>query len=276
MMRSKLNPLQQELANLPGTGPHPDFDILTAFAEGKLLARERDEVLAHLSACAACRELLSTAAAAQQQPVTELKPYLVARPTPPPLKTWLPWVSIAATILVACATVLFYKYKVDFSGHTTVAEKNSASGSSSIPPTPAPDHHAATPAQPTALSAAGSGSQASQVSDIPATRPHWRINNAGQPERSYDGGSWQAVLPDEKSKMRVISVFDADVWIGGENTTLYHSPDNGLTWKQVNLPQKNGREHAITHIHFQSAQAGKVEAADGTSWSTVNAGVTWE
>jgi hypothetical protein len=43
----------------PGTaGPHPDADLLTAFAEHALAARERDHVLEHLARCADCREVV--------------------------------------------------------------------------------------------------------------------------------------------------------------------------------------------------------------------------
>jgi hypothetical protein len=39
-------------------GAHPDADLLTAFAEHSLAARERDRVLEHLARCADCREVV--------------------------------------------------------------------------------------------------------------------------------------------------------------------------------------------------------------------------
>lgn len=42
-------------------GGHPDADILTAFAERSLLEQERKNVLAHIAACAECREIVSLA-----------------------------------------------------------------------------------------------------------------------------------------------------------------------------------------------------------------------
>ena len=48
-------------AGLPtGTGPegpHPDPDVLTAFAEQALSAAEREGVLQHLARCGDCREI---------------------------------------------------------------------------------------------------------------------------------------------------------------------------------------------------------------------------
>jgi photosystem II stability/assembly factor-like uncharacterized protein len=96
----------------------------------------------------------------------------------------------------------------------------------------------------------------------------------GQAQRSYGFGTWQAVLPDEK--MRVVTVFGNDVWIGGEHQRLYHSSDNGTTWNSITLPAKDTGEHAITHVRFQTAQDGTVEAEDGSSWTTADGGKTWK
>jgi len=108
-----------------------------------------------------------------------------------------------------------------------------------------------------------------------AARPHWRINDMGQVERSFGDDVWQGVLPQEQSKMRVVSVFAGDVWIGGEHSRLYHSADNGTTWKLIALPSKDVRDHSIAHIHFQTAQSGTVESDDGTVWTTSDGGTTW-
>ncbi len=116
----------------------------------------------------------------------------------------------------------------------------------------------------------------SSAAIAPTARPHWRINSAGQPERSFGDGAWAAVLPHEPSRMRVVSVFDSEVWIGGDSSRLYHSTDNGATWNLVVLPDKNGREHSIAHIHFQTAQFGTVESDDGTVWTTSDGGSTWK
>jgi hypothetical protein len=135
----------------------------------------------------------------------------------------------------------------------------------------------AAPALPPAAFANTLTERAMSASSVTAAaRPHWRINSNGQAERAYGDGAWQAVLPQEQSKMRVVSVFDREVWIGGENSRLYHSTDNGATWKPVALPEKNGREHSIVHIHFQTAQAGTVESDDGIAWTTSDGGGTWK
>lgn len=116
----------------------------------------------------------------------------------------------------------------------------------------------------------------SRASITAAARPHWRINSLGRAERSYGDGAWQLVLPHEQARMRVVSVFDTDVWIGGDHSRLYHSTDNGATWNLIALPDKDSREHSIVHIQFQTAQSGTVKAEDGTVWTTLNGGSTWK
>jgi hypothetical protein len=116
----------------------------------------------------------------------------------------------------------------------------------------------------------------SAASVTAAARPHWRINSLGRAERSFGEGAWQPVLPREQAKMRVVSVFDNEVWVGGDRSRLYHSTDSGATWSLIALPDKDGREHSIAHIHFETSQSGTIEAEDGTVWTTLNGGSTWK
>ena len=345
MKHSENNPLQRELAQSPLAGPHPDFDILTAFAEGKLLQREREEVFAHLATCDECREVLSIATEAVAIPASGGKPFLMPRTAHRPARAWLPWASIAAGIIVVCSAGLLYRQKLELKPRAAVATEktpaipSTATGqpqsSQSAKPTVAPGKTAAgsTPAKlkssllakestveapenqersslamqpdlrqqnsriesssagvvsrggvlvrpspPATASSAFAGAELGamdKASVAAVARPHWRINSIGQPERSLGDEEWKVVLPDEKARMRVVSVFDGSVWIGGENTRLYRSPDNGFTWNQVALPQKKGSDHVIAHIRFQTSQTGTVEAADGVTWTTADGGTSW-
>ncbi|MGD0629737.1 MAG: zf-HC2 domain-containing protein [Terracidiphilus sp.] len=350
MKQTEPNPLQRELARSPLAGPHPDDDLLTAFAEGKLLQRERAEVFAHLATCPDCREVLSVATQASLIPASGTKPFLLPRSAHRPSRAWLPWASIAACILAMCSAGLLYEHRLELKHRGTVAAENAPAipsapavqketSPSAVPnvaprktatgPTPtksgansiavqaivqepesqergglpiqpdlrqqepqiesssaaevAPEVSLARPSAPAsvpapAISAFGSAAppRAMDKPSIAAfARPHWRINSTGQAERSLGNGAWEAVLPSEKARMRVVSVFNGDVWIGGEDTRLYHSADNGSTWSLVVLPRKDGSEHSIAHIRFQTAQAGTVEAADGITWTTTDGGVSW-
>ncbi len=270
MNQSGLNPLQQELALGHQGEPHPDSDLLAAFAEAALLPREREQLLDHLAVCAECREVLTVAAeAAPEAPAPKL--FLVPRRALPPPRVWLPWASVAAGLLVVCSAALLYHQQQFSRKHAEVAvnEPPQLSAPALQPSSPELKQAHANFAN------AAPESTPSSASLAPATRPHWRINSTGQPERSFGDGAWQAVLPREQAKMRVVAVFGAEVWIGGENARLYHSIDNGATWKLVALPSKDGRTHTIAHVHFQTARAGTLEAEDGIVWTTSDGGVTW-
>src|SRR5436309_2998376 len=52
--------LQQQEANAHGKPLlHPDADLLTGFVERSISAKEREQVTAHLSLCAGCREVVA-------------------------------------------------------------------------------------------------------------------------------------------------------------------------------------------------------------------------
>ena len=341
MKQFEPNSLHRELARGPQAGRHPDADMLAAFAEGSLLERERNEVLAHLAICMECREVLSLAGDAAPLPAIEAKPFLLPRPAHPPLRTWAPWVGLAAGILVVCsvARLQLQKPSVQHSTIATVTPPSQPVPIQSPAPlkrspkkaaAPAPSQQPKAPPQPQALptpdsiraadsvmerghgtertrsslgakapaeasatqaialrpsapsqsvtSFAGSAeTDALTTASVAATvRPHWRINEQGKPERSFGDGPWQAVLPSETSRMHVVSVANAQVWAGGEKSTLYRSPDNGITWNRVALPDKNGSEHVLVHIRFETIEAGTIEASDGTRWTSADGGNTWQ
>lgn len=344
MKQQELNPLQRELARGQHVAAHPDPDLLTALGEGSLLERERQQVLAHVASCAACREILSVAAVAALDSADDLNPIPLTRPSLAPHRTLLPWATAAACLLVACSAVLFYQQrhvsrkeaavasnetmhlpspaqqpppavnrnetfskteqhpelkqlqapahsqaamtrsaieedKIEAAGNSDSSQEDSYESSAEPTQNARPSAGALKAAPPSSVPAFVSAAPAGMLSSVsvaPGSRPHWRINNMGHAERSFGNGTWTAVLPQEPSKMRVVSVVDGEVWIGGDNSRLYHSSDNGATWKQIALPDKGSREPSIAHIHFQTARSGVVESGDGTVWTTSDGGSTWK
>ncbi len=392
MNQPQSNPLQQELARGKHTEPHPDDDVLTAFAEHALTKQECGRVLEHLSVCAHCREILSLTTTAMADANAQQKPYLL--PVRPPLRSWLPWVATAAGLTAVAFAVVIHQRELvlrqQATGSTaTIAklappalpqlqplpsspEKQSQLRQRPLPPTvtippaqtaipPAPqslvlreqprtlgklpnaeakslpsmqaqygnlplgaadqtasarrldlkqpppplnpltvagtqalassrdEALAAAAAQPmsrtapafsdaAAAPAPAAGAAAVSINGFNAiaSRTHWRINQAGQAERSFDNEPWRPVLPDDKTKIHVVEVSGSEVWLGGEHKRLYRSDDGGLTWRLVPLPIKGPAAHVITHIRFESVQAATVEADDGTQWTTSDGGQTWK
>ncbi|HUO60678.1 MAG TPA: YCF48-related protein [Candidatus Acidoferrales bacterium] len=127
-----------------------------------------------------------------------------------------------------------------------------------------------------APAAAFDGAAAPMKKVVGASVSHWRIDNNGQLQRSTEQGNWQTLLGLERVRFRAISVSGSDVWAGGEQLRLYHSPDNGATWTRTELPTKGDPQQSITRIHFDSPQIGRVESDGGAIWMTTDGGSTWK
>jgi hypothetical protein len=133
-------------------GPHPDPDVLAAFAENALLDTERAHLLQHLGACNDCREILYLAApdSGDAQRVLSFQPKR---------STWLVfrWGTLAATVVIVGAAVvarhpLFHArsqspaaVKAPVSTYAKVAEEKIPAEAEKMrdalrtqPPTPAP------------------------------------------------------------------------------------------------------------------------------------------
>ncbi len=154
--------LRAHLAQSREPDPHPDPDILTAFAEDALLDRERTDVLTHLAACPDCRAVVHAAAAAEPDRESEgvLEPRRARRPQPEflpepvsassplpasppepiparrPIRTWFPGIALAASILVMAASTIFFYRAL----HSAPAPVQTAAGTAvpEIPAAPAP------------------------------------------------------------------------------------------------------------------------------------------
>jgi hypothetical protein len=86
---------------------HPDANLLAAFAEKTLSARERGEVLAHLAQCAACREVVTLTV---PEEVEEAEPARVAARRGWNVWPALRWGALAAALGVVAIVVVVHEY----------------------------------------------------------------------------------------------------------------------------------------------------------------------
>jgi hypothetical protein len=113
------------------SGTHPDADTLAAFVEQLLPADEREQILAHMSACARCREVAFLAQrAAEAEPVTPAASASTSMQTS--RRSWLggwrwAWVPAGVfAVLVGIATVLYFRHAKT---ETQMARNSAASNS---------------------------------------------------------------------------------------------------------------------------------------------------
>jgi hypothetical protein len=128
--------------------------------------------------------------------------------------------------------------------------------------------------------AVGVGAGAGSGPGAPVFR--WTLSAAGAVQRSLDGGkTWQSLSVDktvtDQTTFRTLSAVGMDIWVGGESGSLYHSPDSGQHWTRI-VPQTNGEKLSsdITRVDFSDLQNGIVSTSNGQTWTTSDAGQTWQ
>jgi Putative zinc-finger len=112
----------------PQLVPHPDLnhidaELIGAFVENALPARERDHLLAHLATCAHCRQIVYLAqdAAIESTPET-LRPQ--ATPTPAkPRSSWLTGWGLAWVPALACAALVLVDVSIGHFHHPQPPEQ---------------------------------------------------------------------------------------------------------------------------------------------------------
>src|SRR5690348_1536198 len=143
-------------------GPHPDANLLSAFAENSLSARERGPLLEHLAACASCREVVALAA---PQDV----PAQIARAPERTVRQWamMRW-GTAAAILVVMAGVVWIGRTTRTAAPKPAAEVARATPESQTEAAPAEKQKE----QPTAAGPAADNSRPQAMRDkVEADRP---------------------------------------------------------------------------------------------------------
>ena len=156
--------------------PHPDADLLTAFAERSLSGRERDHVLEHLARCGDCRDVVALAL-----PATES-----AAPAPSHNPGRIPWLSLpvlrwsvvaVGIVLVTSAGILQYRQRQQEKTFvaTSLRSQDRLADSAAQSPSPTPPVAASKPVAPQTEM----GKQIEMAKKMPAhTRSELAVNKA--------------------------------------------------------------------------------------------------
>ena len=108
--------------------------------------------------------------------------------------------------------------------------------------------------------------------------PRWTLSADGALQRSFDSGkTWQTIPVASNIALRALAANDSDIWVGGAAGVLYHSSDAGQHWVQV-YPAINSQHLTsdIVTVEFNDAKHGKLTTSDHETWTTRDAGATWE
>ena len=108
--------------------------------------------------------------------------------------------------------------------------------------------------------------------------PRWTLSADGTLQRSFDSGrTWETIPVSNKTTFRALAANGLDIWVGGSGGALYHSSDAGQHWTQVH-PAVNGESLSadIIGVEFTDAVRGKLTTSDEETWTTEDAGQSWQ
>lgn len=290
-------------------GSHPDPELLAAYAENSLSARDRHNLLEHLAACADCRDALYLA-------IPEVNTQPVLRPSYKSPRLAVRWGTLAASVVIIGAVLLtnreiFYQHsprvqtytapspqdvaelKEPQAGHRADTSAPTMQATAKVRPpvkhmTAKPQgsmlfdqtgevHLSAAQAAKDSNGVARVSSEAdavSRVEKVGKTAPQmdWGLSAKGQVQRSLDSGkTWQVVPVADASSFRAISSVGTDIWVGGNAGALYHSANSGQSWTKLDPVSSDD----ITHVEFSDPQNGLLNTANGQVWSTSDGGRSW-
>jgi hypothetical protein len=127
----------------------------------------------------------------------------------------------------------------------------------------------------TAQTAAGDFAKRSRAGPI---APRWSLSADGAVQRSFDSGkTWQTIQVASNVAFRALAANESDIWVGGAAGALYHSSDAGQQWVQIK-PAADGKllTSDIVTVEFSDAQHGKLTTSNRETWTTSDAGDTWQ
>jgi hypothetical protein len=161
-------------------------------------------------------------------------------------------------------------------GLPAVPQADAASGQISPPIQPAPPPPLSQPVEAFGIVAQR---QLARQDFLPAKQRNlWSVHaSPGVLRKSNDGGqSWTPVPVDNVTNFSALSVAGSNVWVGGETGSLFHSTDNGLTWKEVTVSDGIRRmQDTVTRIKTQGQRVILLRTNSAQDWLSTDGGITW-
>ena len=273
---------------------HVEAEVLAAWSEGQLPAREANTVEAHLASCEVCQEVLA----------------VFARSAPPPVVSgfsrtnwhvrWAIPIAAAATIAAIWVAIPADERRAELQHNdafSVPASAPAAGQKKSEAPVSAPastdQEKQASPRRDASQSAAlADRSEQEKSIDKVEQRPTARALDAKERDQDLKAEAAAARAPaappaeQEQSRLRVeeraailrqaapVEVVSPDPlvrWRIEPSGRLERSTNAGKTWDAVTLPQPV----TVTAVRAPSAMTAVVTAADGRQFRTDDQGKTW-
>lgn len=286
-----------------GTHPqeHPSAELLAAFSDGAITPVERGQMLAHLSLCSECRQVIFLS-----HPELEIGT-AVARTAP---RNWfqvpaLRWAAAAACVVViGGGAFLAHEQHSNHAEPTSVAlvsgSTTAATATQEKAPAPtepafdatqrvaeaqnsAPSHQAANTVTARPAQIAGAEGFASlgpsRYSAVASSLPRWTLTSSGTLQRSLDSGkTWQRVeIPGNNATLHAVAAVGPYIWVGGSGGTLYYSLDAGRKWSKINAVANGAKlSEDVIAIAFTGDRNGQLRTSSGEVWTTADGGSTWQ
>ena len=282
---------------------HPPMDLLSAFAEKALSGSDRASVLGHLAHCGDCREIVFLASPEILGLQTAASPANL--PSRGQRISWpvFRWGTVAAcAVIVVAAMRMSPNYRENRAALTipaTHSRQNSPKAATELPSPLQPDvdlsapgenkepqpvlrrshdMHGKAKAVPDILNQDSFEQQMTLTTDAMRNSPRWTLAADGTLQRSLDGGiSWKQIQVAPNHVFRAVAAAGRSIWLGGQRGILFHSSDAGQHWSQMKptaarpLPDSD-----IIGIEFDDEWHGKLTTASNESWTTSDAGQSWE
>lgn len=237
---------------------HPDADVLTAFAEGALLERERAAVEEHLAVCAACRAVLTLAGAAAEETDAGARER-AARAQVRVLRAG--WAAAAAGVLLAAGTAAWQHWGAGESRTLTARTDAGAA-----PARPA----ATTPTAATQAETAQSGTERRR--EARAKTATQEAKAVAEPATASASAPAGAAKVESAAAMGAFDRLQQERAVTSQPRAAGPAYDQGQRLATAFAGQVQNADASPVHAHWRINGAGQVERAlGGEAWQTVTA-----